>query len=117
METPTKDEVAEKIAREHYAIDSAVTRIYRLASSPEREADPAEPIKLLEVYEYAIPSGQVVPLHFPPHPASGAHYSTEIAQIAPEELEQLQADRLKLPLDWQIQYEYDPTGSKRSPTP
>jgi hypothetical protein len=94
---------------DHYAIDSGVREIYRLVSSTDREADPTEPIKLLEVYDYALPSG-IIPIHFPPHPASGLTFPTEIVQIAPEELDQLRAKDLPLPEGWELGPLYPKSG-------
>lgn len=115
MGTPTKDEVAERLARAHLELDSGVTHVFRLVSTPDREANPAEPIKLLEVYEHAIPSG-VVPVHFPPHPASGLAFSAEIVQIAPEEFDLLRKRELALPDDWTIDCEYLRRDGGRPPS-
>jgi hypothetical protein len=104
MNLPTKDEVAERLAEKHYIVDSGVTHIYRLKSTPDVESDPEEPIKLLEVYEHAFPSG-IVPIYFNPHPPSGAFYPTQIVQIAPEEFPMLGIE-LELPRGWTLDREY-----------
>lgn len=96
----TKEEVAKRIAESHYEVDSGVTQIYRIRVSPEREADPKEPIRLLEVYQYAIPSG-IAPVWLPPHPASGVPFPAIVVQLAPQEFEQL-GGSLKLPDDWRV---------------
>ena len=58
--------------------DSAgFTHLYRLTGTAEVELRPAEPIKLLEVNEYTVPSG-IMPLQFGPSPASGLDYSSII---------------------------------------
>lgn len=114
MSIPDKNEAAEKLAQAHMQIDSGVTRIFRLVSSPDREADPAEPIKLLEVYEYAIPSG-ILPVHFPAHPASGLLYPTEIVQIAPEEFERVCNQELQLPEGWDLDQEYERPRTANEP--
>ena len=88
--TPTKDEVAEQLAQGHYAIDSGLANIFRVVGPPEREADPDEPIKLLEVYEYAIPE-RARPDPLPAASAERPGLPAEIVQIAPEEFERLQA--------------------------
>jgi hypothetical protein len=116
MTMPTKDEVAERLARAHYSVDSGVSQIFRLMTDPEREADPREPIKLLEIYEHAIPIGEIVPIYFNPHPASGNYYPAEIIQIAPEEFEKLGTE-LKLPETWSISRPYErPDGLGGAPT-
>ena len=115
MGTTTKDQEAERLARSYYEMDSGLTHIFRLVGPPEVEADPIEPIKLLEVYEYAIPTG-IVPLNFPPHPASGLNCSVEIIQIAPEELEPVRNGELALPENWTIQQLYQRPIDEPSPT-
>ena len=114
MDTPTKDEAAERLARAHFEIDSGVTRIYRLVRD-EQESDPGEPIRLLEVSEYAIPSG-LIPLRFPSHPSSGQPYAAEIVQIAPEELELVRTEQLMLPEGWRIDQEYCKPSDEQCPT-
>jgi hypothetical protein len=99
-----KDEVAERIALDHFAVDSGVSRIFRYRASSDLESDPKEPIKLLEVYDFAIPSG-IVPVYLPPHLPSGIPFTTEIVQIAPEEYEKI-GNELTLPDEWSAPIEY-----------
>ena len=40
------------------AIEAGLTHVYRLTGTAEVELRPAEPIKLLEVNEYTVPSGK-----------------------------------------------------------
>jgi hypothetical protein len=98
---PSKDEVAEKLARAHYLIEPEISQIFRLSDSAEIETRPNEPIKLLEVNPDTLPSG-ILPLHFGPHPASGISYPSVIVEITPEEYEQVQKGNLQLPNGWQI---------------
>src|SRR6266536_2554770 len=95
---PTKDEVAERLAQAHYIVEPGIRRIFRVAGGVEAEANPREPIKLLEVNENTVPSG-IVPVHFGPHPASGVPFSSQIIEITPEEFERLGTD-LQLPEGW-----------------
>src|SRR6185437_13712270 len=45
----SKQAVAQRLAEAHYEIEPGIELIVQLLASPEREADPTEPIKLLEV--------------------------------------------------------------------
>lgn len=103
----TKDRVAAELARRYYENDPALTRIIRY-SDPERESDLNEPIKLLEVYRDAIPSGVILPIGFPAHAASGIRFATEVIQIAPQELERVRSSELRLPDGWVVSREFEP---------
>lgn len=98
---PTKDEVARRLARAHYEVETGVTDIYRLTGSAETESNEREPIKLLEVNAATIPSG-VVPLHFAPAPAAGIHYPSVIIEVTPGEFQQIRRHELPLPRNWQV---------------
>jgi len=101
MLTKTKDEVANDLARKHYEIEEGVIQIVRIRGSAEAEADPAEPIKLLEVNENTVPAG-VMPLHFGPVPASGIDYPSVIVEVTPDEFRKIQAHELELPAGWKL---------------
>ncbi len=104
IDAPSKDQVARDLAERHYLIDSGVTSIFRIVSAePGRESDPDEPIKLLEVYEFSTPTGDIRPIYFGPHPPSGQHYAAEFVQIAPEELERVLDGQIPLPVGWSLE--------------
>lgn len=108
-EQPSKDEVAQEMARQYYAGDPALLEVIRIIH-PGKEEDPREPIKLLEVNDDAIPSGVILPIGFPPHRPSGMYYPTEIIQIAPEELEKVRNQELPFPDGWVLDIHYDRSG-------
>lgn len=102
----SKDQAAERLAREYMELDSSLLKVIRIVD-PARESDPGEPIKLLEIYQHAIPSGVILPLGFPAHPQSGLFYPTEIVQIAPDDLPRVRARAISLPDGWELGPEFD----------
>jgi len=97
----TKDEEAIVLAQKHYLVEPGMTQIFRITGDAAVEIRPAEPIKLLEVNEYTVPSG-ILPIHFGPSPASGLHYSTIILEVTPDEYRKIQNEELRLPHGWKI---------------
>jgi hypothetical protein len=95
---PTKDEAAERLARLHFVIDPGIVRIVRVVS-PANEANPMEPIKLLEVNAHTIPSG-ILPVHFGAHAPSGVPFPTVVMEVHPSEWELIEAGEMKLPHGW-----------------
>jgi hypothetical protein len=98
---PTKDEVAKRLAEIHYRVEPWMQRIHRIVGSPDVEARPDEPIKLLEANGSTIASG-IVPLPFGPLPESGIHYSSIIVEVTPAEFRRIQAGKLPLPNGWTV---------------
>ena len=96
-----KEEAAERLAHAHYRIDPTLTLVRWLLASPAVEADPEEPIKLLEVNEAAVANG-IVPVFFGPHAPSGMLYPSLIVEITPEEYEQILRDPSLLPHGWRL---------------
>ncbi len=96
---PTKDEVARRLANIHYDVEEGMTEIIRYKNSPRIEAKPEEPIKLLEVNQYTIPTG-IMPLRFAALPNRGIHYTTVIVEVTPEEYRRIQSRELTLPDGW-----------------
>jgi len=98
---PTKDEEAVALAQKHYLVEPGMTQIFRITGEAVAEVMPAEPIKLLEVNEYTVPSG-ILPIHFGPSPASGLNYPTIILEVTPDEYQKIQSEELRLPHGWKI---------------
>ena len=96
-----KEEVAERLANAHYRIDPTLRLVRRLLAPPEMEADPEEPVKLLEVNDAATANG-IVPIFFGPHEPSGIIYPSLIVEITPEEYEQILRDTSTLPHGWHL---------------
>lgn len=60
-----KATIAQELARRHYLADVGLRTVYRLVADDENEERPAEPIKLLEVNDDAVPAG-VLPVSLGP---------------------------------------------------
>ncbi len=97
-----KARVAKELAMKHYQVEPGLTQVIRFSGSPQMEATPAEPIKLLEINEGTVPSG-VMPLHFGPAVASGIPFPSVIIEVTPDEYERIRARELKLPEGWQFE--------------
>ena len=98
---PTKDEEARDLARKHYQVETGLTQIFRITTSPNVEFTHLEPIALLEVNENTVPSG-IMPLYFGPSPASGLKYPSIIVEVTPEEFQRIQNQQLALPFGWKL---------------
>lgn len=98
-----------RLAKKHYEVEDGLTRIFRLHSKAELEANRAEPIKLLEVNENTVPSG-VMPLHFGAAPTIGIPFPSIIVEVTPEEFTKIQRRELYLPKDWEIGEELPKTA-------
>lgn len=93
-----KREAARNLARAHFLVETGLVHVFRLVSKNETEA---EPIKLLEVNRFTVPTG-IMPLRFDAAPARGIPYPSIIVEVTPDEYQQIQTESLKLPEDWQI---------------
>jgi hypothetical protein len=101
-------EEAAALARAHYEIEPGLRAIYRLEGP-----DPDDlRIKLLEVNEQTVATG-IVPVGFPPHPASGLHFPSVVIEVTPQEYEALQSKQLNLPAGWEVRDAYQrPAGAE-----
>ncbi|MEO8497400.1 MAG: hypothetical protein ABI614_20205 [Planctomycetota bacterium] len=97
----TKEQEALKLAEVHYDIEPGITGIYRVTGSAQEEAQPDEPIKLLEVNENTIPSG-IMPLSFGPSPGVGFEHPSVIIEVTPDEFECIKRDEMELPYGWRL---------------
>lgn len=97
----SRDAAADSVAQAHYAVDPGVQLIIRLLAAADREMDPKEPIKLLEVNENAV-GGGIRPLFFGPHPASGMLFSSVIVDVTPEEYEEILNTPGMIPNGWRL---------------
>ncbi len=95
------DEAA-ALARAHYEAEPGVRAIYRLEGPDPNGLR----IKLLEVNEQTVPTG-IVPVGFPPHPASGLHYPSVVIEVTPKEYEAIQNKQLVLPAGWEVRDAYE----------
>jgi RNA polymerase subunit RPABC4/transcription elongation factor Spt4 len=97
-----KARVAKELAMKHYQVEPGLTQVIRFSGSPQVEATPVEPIKLLEINESTVPSG-VMPLHFGPAVASGILFPSVIIEVTPEEYQRIRTQELKLPEGWRFE--------------
>jgi hypothetical protein len=94
----SKDKVARELIAAHFRVEPALLRIYRIRS--DREDDPGEPIKLLEINANTVSTGSVEPFAFAP--TKDFPSPTIIAEITPEELKQLEEGKIELPRGWSL---------------
>jgi hypothetical protein len=95
---PSKDQVARELIDAHFRVEPALSRIYRIRS--DKEEDPLEPIKLLEINANTVATGSVDTFTFAgtkeaPSPAI-------IAEVTPEEFEQI-GKQILLPTGWSLE--------------
>lgn len=101
----SKQAVAQRLAEAHYEIEPGIELIVQLLASPEREADPTEAIKLIEVNQDTTSDG-IRPVFFGAHPAKGVYYPSTIVEVTPEEFEEIRRDQSRLPNGWSLGKEF-----------
>ena len=94
----SKLETARKLAKAHFRVDQQVRSIHLI--QPNRDEDPNEPIKLLEVVEGTIERG-IEPIGFVPDPARGIDFPSVIVEISPREFAAIQEGKLGY-RDWTV---------------
>jgi hypothetical protein len=97
----SKGAVANRLAEAHYAVEPGIELIVRLVSNRKQEADPKEPIKLLEVNEHTTAYG-IQPIFFGSHPASGIFFPSIIVEVTPAEYKRIVSRHLRLPNGWRL---------------
>jgi hypothetical protein len=107
-----KASAALTLASKHYDIEAGLTQIFRIVGAGEAEADPNEPIKLLEVNEATVSAG-VLPLHFGALPERGIPFPSIIIEVTPAEFARIKRQQLKLPQGWAIGEELLRRGEAR----
>lgn len=75
----TKLETARFLAAAHKNVEPNVKQVFLLTS--ERDDDPREPIRLLEVMDNVI-GDDIFPITFAPDPANGIEYPSSIIEIS-----------------------------------
>lgn len=93
---PTKDEMVRELIDWHSKMDPEMTRVYRFLARDED--NPREPIKLLEVSTGTLSAGRVMPFAF--GPTDAFPYSTVIATVTPDEMDQIERHEISLPDSW-----------------
>jgi len=95
----SKEDVARELVRAHFEVEPGLTRVFLIRSGDWD--DPTHPIKLLEVNANPVATGSIEPYAFTP--TRETPYSTSIAEITPEEFEQLERNLLPLPRGWSLE--------------
>src|SRR5450631_3479193 len=95
----TKDRVAEKLIDWHFRVEPDTEEIYRFLS--EREDDPTEPIKLLEVSRTTPETDEIMTFTF--GPADDISFSSTIAEITPDEFQLVRQSVIPLPHGWSFE--------------
>lgn len=92
-----KQKIAIELANSHSLVEPDINEIYYISSS--NEADPTEPIKLLEISSTTIESG-ISPLYFTP--SKDIPFPSVIVEISPNEFNKIKKQKRALLHDWQI---------------
>ncbi|MGA3124946.1 MAG: hypothetical protein ABSF69_29735 [Polyangiaceae bacterium] len=95
----SKEDVARELVRAHFEVEPGLTRVFLIRS--DDWGDPKKPIKLLEINANTLSTGSVDPYSFTP--TEDTPYATMIAEISPEEFEQLEQNKLVLPRGWSLE--------------
>lgn len=99
MREGDKDDVARRLIDWHFQIEPEITKIYRILA-PQEDA-PGEPIKLLEVNLATFSTGRVQAFAF--GPAADIPYASVVAEVTPDEMEQILAHKMTLPDGWSLE--------------
>lgn len=72
-------QTAQKLAKAHYRVEPELKHIFLLTS--DREDDPREPIKLLEVLDSTL-ADEIMPISFSADPSRGIAYPCSIIEMS-----------------------------------
>jgi hypothetical protein len=94
----TKDETAKELAEWHGRVEPDLQCVIRIIG--DREDDPREPIKLLEINAATPATGSVEPFAFAPQ--GSVAFPTVVAEVTPDEFERIKNRALELPKGWSL---------------
>ena len=97
MIVPEKDIAARALATIHGDTEESILKVVRLRG--DREGDPNEPIKLLELNRNTVPSG-IVPIFF--GPSGELPFSSVVVELTEPEFERVERRELSLPDNWRL---------------
>jgi hypothetical protein len=100
-----KSEIARALAEAHRKVDPEILCIIRVVA--DREDDPAEPVKLLEVNP-DTPRAGIVPIAFGAAPPE-IPFPSVVIEVTEDELEDIRSGGLSLPNGWRLQSTLYPT--------
>jgi len=92
-----KDSIAADLINWHFKVEPGLVTVYRVTN--DNEADPKEPIKLIEVNAQTVATGTFEAYGFAP--TREVPFPTLIAEVTPDELVELRRSG-KLPPGWDI---------------
>jgi hypothetical protein len=98
METLTETQVAElvrQLTRSHFDIEEGVERIIWVKNGNPNE------VRLIEINRDVIPVGDFYAFYFAPSKAFPL--PIRIADVTPQEWEQIQRGEIKLPVEWSLE--------------
>lgn len=97
---PDKNAIAADLINWHFKVEPGLLKVYRVIN--DNEADPKEPIKLIEVNTHTVASfgGNFEAFGFAP--TEDVPFPTLIAEVTPDELEAL-CRTGRLPEGWAIE--------------
>ncbi len=96
--TTKKDESAERLIDWHFSVQPDMREIYRIIMPSEDE--PNDPIRLLEISDSTLPTGEVMAFGF--RADGDIYYPSIIAEVTPDELERIRQGKIPLPSGWDI---------------
>jgi hypothetical protein len=101
-----KSEIARALAEAHRKVDPEILCIIRVVA--DREDDPTEPVKLLEVNPDTPRTG-IVPIAFGAAPPE-IPFPSVVIEVTEDELEDIRSGSLPLPNGWRLQGTLYPTA-------
>ena len=93
-----KDAAARQLIQWHFKVEPELREVYRIVTADEGSRD--EPIRLLEVNAATVSTGSVEPFTF--SPTEEVPFRTVIAEITPEELQNIRSHPETLPQGWSL---------------
>ena len=95
--SPSRDQVAEWLAKQHFAADPGITDVWYLPDSPEQE------IRLIEVNALltGLSDEDIIPVDFG-FDVEGLNYTLLVVDVTPDQWQRLQAGALPLPEHWTL---------------
>lgn len=89
------EQVVSHLVRSHFEIEDAIDQIVWLRNGDEQE------IHLIEVNRNTFPTGSVEVFYFAPSP--DVPFPVRVADVTPQEWEQVQNGQIHLPGDWTLE--------------
>ncbi len=88
------ESIVEKLIHEHFELDENLEKVMWI--NPEKTSE----IRLIQITADTFPTGDVLSFYFPP--SKEVPYPLLIAQVTPEEWQQVLRDEIPLPEEWSL---------------